>query len=345
MQSTLTPPQVSTVVLTGAGFSVPAGLPVTSQLIPIARKRARADILKALDARARALLGQRIVKDVEAVLTRLKVLELYSYSSRNALKEIRPLRLAIYALIAAILRSSTNPPGPYDAFLDHLGNDVAFASLNYDLLLETILRRRQRPWHYVLQGLVNFDNDLRYRENFYEPLDRNPRSISYLKLHGSFNWQSCWRCGYLRIATDEWFGAFGFDLFQPGGDPLFVSHLLLCDSDRCGNRSRPGTGQALLEPLIIPPTLMKDYSQALVRRLWTYFDNLLRQAKQIILVGTSLRREDVLLLHCLSHLKFKTSNLRRLVVIDPKERMKGRVYALTEVKPEWYPSLDAYIAH
>ena len=44
------PPRASTVVLTGAGFSVLAGLPVTSQLVSRGRERLKGEFLEALDA-------------------------------------------------------------------------------------------------------------------------------------------------------------------------------------------------------------------------------------------------------------------------------------------------------
>ena len=62
-------------------------------------------------------------------------------------------------------------------------------------------------------------------------------------------------------------------------------------------RTAPGEGQAGLKPLIIPPARMKEYSQAPVLRRWAFFDLLFAQARGLILVGTAVRDDAVLLVN------------------------------------------------
>jgi hypothetical protein len=72
---------------------------------------------------------------------------------------------------------------------------------------------------------------------------------------------------------------------------------------------------------------------------------LLWQAKELIIVGTSLRNEDILLLNSLSLLKLKNRNLKRVVVIDHREEIAKRVGMLTELETTWYPNLETYVSN
>src|ERR1700752_4637930 len=76
------PRKVSTVVLTGAGFSYDAGLPLTKELVSRGREQSKikhgGEFVDALDEVAHKILKEPIGDDIEAVLTRLKVVELYS---------------------------------------------------------------------------------------------------------------------------------------------------------------------------------------------------------------------------------------------------------------------------
>ena len=105
----------------------------------------------------------------------------------------------------------------------------------------------------------------------------------------------------------------------------------------------PGEGQAMLKPLIIPPARMKEYSQAPVLRHWAFFDLLLMQAQELILVGTSVRDDDVLLMNSLNLLRLKNPRLERIVVIDPRSEAAAKVESLAEVEVRPYPSLEAYV--
>jgi hypothetical protein len=86
--SVMVPQRVSTVVLTGAGFSVAAGLPLTKELVPRGRTllkgRLGIEFVNALDELALQVLEELVGEDIEALLARLKVLEFYSekYSTK-----------------------------------------------------------------------------------------------------------------------------------------------------------------------------------------------------------------------------------------------------------------------
>ena len=99
----------------------------------------------------------------------------------------------------------------------------------------------------------------------------------------------------------------------------------------------------MLKPLIIPPARMKEYSQAPVLRHWAFFDLLLMQAQELILVGTSVRDEDVLLVNSLNLLRLKNPQLERIVVIDPSQRSPQKLRGCRRLKRVRYCSLEAYI--
>jgi NAD-dependent SIR2 family protein deacetylase len=357
--SAIVPPKASTVVLTGAGFSKDAGLPLTKELVPRGRDLLRTQLgiefVSALDELALEVLQEPVGEDIEALLTHLKVLEIYSKKyktdvpgspeERNYITKLLQLEMGIYILVWSALRLSSDPPPLYDEFIRSLGDDVAFATLNYDLLLEIIFRRNQRAWHYPLQGESKIDrNELRpYDGSFYTTLDENPQSISYLKLHGSFNWYYCWRCERFEIVSDPDVGL-NCELLREGRPPVSAGNLRACNSEACGERrTAPGEGQAVLKPLIIPPARMKEYSQAPVLRHWAFFNLLLAQAQELILVGTSVRDDDVLLVNSLNLLRLKNPRLERIVVIDPRPEAATKVEGLSEVETRPYPSLEAYI--
>ena len=119
---------------------------------------------------------------------------------------------------------------------------------------------------------------------FYVSPDEDSRSITYLKLHGSFNWYYCWRCENFNVSvtrildsslrTSEGIASFG-------GWPL----LALQFGSVRREKDCPWRGASQLKPLIIPPARMKEYSQAPVLRHWALFDLLLMQAQVLILVG------------------------------------------------------------
>jgi hypothetical protein len=352
------PRTVSTVVLTGAGFSKVAGLPLTWELVPRGRELSKIqfgiEFVSALDRLAQDILQEPMGDEIEAILTRMKALEFYSekYSTKvpgsvdeqNYITRLLQLEMGIYILVWSTLRLSSDVPSLYDDFLKSFGDDVAFASLNYDLLLETVFQRNQCAWHYPIKGEPRlFDNQLGpYDGIFYIPPEEYPKSITYLKLHGSFNWYYCWRCENFNVMRDPDVGLF-CALPREGLPPLEVGRFWLCNSEACGERCAPGEGQAVLKPLIIPPARMKEYSQAPVLRHWAFFDLLLAQTRELILVGTSVRDEDVLLMNSLNLLRLKNPRLERIVVIDPMPEVAGKVERLSEVETIRYVSLEAYI--
>ena len=114
---TKVPRKVSTVVLTGAGFSRAACLPLTKDLVSRGREQSKikhgSEFVDTLDEVAHRILNKPIGDDIEAALTRLKVVELYSkeYSTKhpgsieedNYKKKLLQLEMGIYVLVWSTL--------------------------------------------------------------------------------------------------------------------------------------------------------------------------------------------------------------------------------------------------
>jgi hypothetical protein len=170
------------------------------------------------------------------------------------------------------------------------------------------------------------------------PQRKIPQSTAYLKLHGSFNWYYCWNCEHFSIVRDASIGL-NCTLLREGHDLVSVGNLSACSEETCLESTHSPIGQAVLKPLIIPPARIKEYQQATIRRRWAFFDLLLAQARQVILVGTSVSDEDVLLVNSLNLLRFKNQQLERIVVIDPREQIAAKVETLAGLKQHGFRAL------
>ena len=78
-------------------------------------------------------------------------------------------------------------------------------------------------------------------------------------------------------------------------DLVPIGNSRACGEDGCRESIHPTIGQAGLKPLIIAPARIKEYWRATIRQHWAFFDRLLAQAREFVIVGTSVRDDDVLL--------------------------------------------------
>ena len=63
----------------------------------------------------------------------------------------------------------------------------------------------------------------------------------------------------------------------------------------------------------------------------------------MIIIGSSLRSEDILFINYLSFIKEKNPKLKKIVLINPDEKIKYRLEALTNFEIEWYEYLKDFI--
>ncbi len=108
-----------------------------------------------------------------------------------------------------------------------------------------------------------------------------------LKLHGSLNWLHCRRCSRLSLhmsgikKTEDFWDSL-FDAFSDL--EVFAGFLDNTECSRC---------KGALSPLIITPSVLKDYRNPHVSRVWYEAEQELRQADRVIFVGYSLPWDDV----------------------------------------------------
>ena len=153
--------------------------------------------------------------------------------------------------------------------------DISIITLNYDLLLEQLIRS-----DYTLEtkGIelpscslfypypMAWLEDRTHSKNFgYTSYDTPPTFPNILKLHGSANW------------------------FWAGVSPSDV--LYFCNWDK-NEKDNATTG---LKPYIIPPVLDKNafYNHIAIRSLWQQAEELLKKADEIYIIGFSFPQTDL----------------------------------------------------
>lgn len=185
------------------------------------------------------------------------------------------------------LRVSFGPrPNPYEGFVRLLGPGDAVIALNYDTLLEGALRAVGRSADY---GVAT---------------DRlgasGPEAALVVKPHGSFNWLYCPTCGALND-----FGCHD------------VAHVAIeLDDEQCACPT-DGTPR---EYVIVPPSLVKNYSNPHLSQLWAVAAMLLRACERVVFCGVSMADSDIYLKYLIKQATSLNPRLRegpgRLVVVN-----------------------------
>lgn len=180
---------------------------------------------------------------------------------------------------------------------------TGFLSMNYDVLLDRVLyASAANAPDYVVDGF--------YREPSELPLEQlTTKRVPLLKLHGSLNWRSCDSCHTLRNL-----GSF---VVWP------ESHCIDCGSE-------------FARPMLIRPTLLKDFRHRVWQGLWRNAGHVLAGAKTWIFIGYSLPLADVWMLRLLAQSSRSGSvpvRDRRILVVNIDPNVKDRFALL-------FPHLD-----
>lgn len=160
-----------------------------------------------------------------------------------------------------------------------LAERCVFVSLNYDTLLDK-----------SILATGKYDTD--YQVAAF--VDRPPtgRLLPVLKLHGSLNWRSCDSCHVLLDLGYEYIGP--------------RSHCQTCGDRRA-------------RPMLIRPTLLKDFRHRVWQDAWSAAGRALAGASKWVIVGYSLPLADVWMLRLLAQSvrSGKLGRQRQVSVIDP----------------------------
>ena len=143
--------------------------------------------------------------------------------------------------------------------------DDAIITFNWDLLVDNTIA-------------VDHEDGPDYGVNLLEPINERALPIGnlgnrprLLKPHGSMNWMTCRTCRR----------SFAYILAGKTAARYHAGDCVPCRY--CG---RP------TEPLLIPPTLMKNYKHPVIKAVWDEAACVLRQATEIVIVGYSLPPTD-----------------------------------------------------
>jgi len=168
---------------------------------------------------------------------------------------------------------------------------TAFVSMNYDILLDRVL-------HLSGSHVPDYGIDAFYEERKPQPIDRSV--VTLLKLHGSLNWRVCESCHILRDFRE----------------------LAVWPNDMCLD-CEENTGR----PMLIRPTLLKDFRHRVWRDVWRRAGHVLASAEKWVFVGYSLPLADVWMLRLLAQ-SYRSgpprSEPRKIIVVNPEPIVKKR---------------------
>lgn len=168
----------------------------------------------------------------------------------------------------------------------HSGDTVI--TLNYDLFLDLALSMPKLEWD------IDYGTDfvelvpdadimcegapLRYS---YRPIRGIARKIiTVLKLHGALNWAVCSSCKTTVATVLTPLSRINRYIRELQNDPLDLRKKYLC----CPDFS--------LEPLIVPPTWMKDYNNRSLGDIWSVATRQLADATMVLFLGYSFSESD-----------------------------------------------------
>lgn len=203
----------------------------------------------------------------------------------NATDDIRcalgECRYFIYELLSSYSLEYKRDGNCYQKLaLSIKGNEdrCAIITLNYDILPETAFESEGVNFHDLLSA------------------PKEARSLPLAKLHGSINWAN------LRSP--------GIAFPDATGEKLFWHIVRTIHTNKAGvgegqeiDVVKPGTRENLIhsgtnyyEPVIIPPFGLhkdEDYTRfGILRDIWVFGKNLIRNASELVIVGCSLRKAD-----------------------------------------------------
>ncbi len=231
-----------------------------------------------------------------------------SPSSSYNLEQISEIRNNLLTLIIKEFKKSLNPQLiPHDTYKDFVNvivdSESSIISTNYDIFIDNALTGHQ-CFNYGVKirvAVAELESN-RKISGFKRPSRSgetriNTGKIKLLKIHGSLNWLYCNKCNEVDIAIGEKLDA----------DAL---KELYCSYEHCTNR---------YEPLLVTPTMFKDYENRIIKESWIHAEKELKAADNLIFIGYALKDEDYQI-RCLlmKALLNKPEGYKKVIVIDKK---------------------------
>jgi hypothetical protein len=295
-----------TVLITGAGFSKPAGGPLTKDLLTPDFLRISDADPEALDAIVR-LQADDPSRSVETLFTEiLRMTRTHGQMTTtsgdrwDASDLLKGLTIHLASVCGDLqVRRRTRLWNMYTEYIRWLRKDsrsLTVVTFNYDLLLEHLFDEIRVRYEYGKRTGIEFDDASR-RSAIRRSLPF--RRVQVLKLHGSANWGVCRGCRKAK-AQDDMVLAF---------ERSFVSRR---------NRTCPRCKEKTLENGIIPPILEKSGESRHAGLVWAAARQALRRAREIIVIGYSLPPTDHEALSLLREIAPPPKRPRITLVCGPK---------------------------
>ncbi|AEG15618.1 hypothetical protein Desku_2064 [Desulfofundulus kuznetsovii DSM 6115] len=300
--------EVKVAIVTGAGFSLPAGIPTQRELLYqierfepdifqpgylkfVQAKRVVNRFLRTIflrdpdkDERSEQVvqkLGNLQLEDIYSILDRaISKGDVLPPFSETELVNVRDAldRCIMYYL--NYLETNLSPEKQrlyerlYHKLLTDYGNDWIVISTNWDTVWDEVILSICRQNNLVLDYGPNiFWIELDGTAQRPEGGRLGPR---LLKLHGSFNWLTCPQCHTIFV----WPKGLGVrDIFDPVRCPRCCAYPI-------------ETIEPLLRPLFLTPSLLKSVKNPTLELIWDEAFCALRTAKEVIFIGYSLPLAD-----------------------------------------------------
>src|SRR5437773_4572805 len=292
--------------ITGAGFSKPAGGPLTDDLLTPDFLRISDADPEALDAIVR-LHADDPSRSVETLFTEvLRMSRTHGQISTSSGERwqssdlLKGLTIHLASVCGDLwVRRRTRLWNTYTEYLRWLRKDsrsLTVITFNYDLLLEHLFDDIRVPYEYGRRTGIEFDDAWR-RSAIRRSLPF--RRVQILKLHGSANWGVCRGC---RKATVQ------DDMVVAYEKPFIPRRKRTCP--RCKARQ--------LESGIIPPILEKSGESRHTGLLRAKAREALRRSREIVVIGYSLPPTDHEALSLLPEIPSPPKRPRITLVCGPK---------------------------
>ncbi|NYB28197.1 MAG: SIR2 family protein, partial [Methanobacteriaceae archaeon] len=214
-----------------------------------------------------------------------------SLTRQHNIETIFQIKKDLISLMSLTLKETAKTCDIHYGFLKrHLeafgGCDII--SLNYDTLLDNALAR------IVKRKNINYGFDSR-------PSFKNvKKQYRLFKLHGSLNWGSCTLCKTITTFDSD------------------IAHKI-DESYPCA-----GCSHHSLEPVIITPTLLKDYNITSLHNVWNSAFKVISKCDVLVFIGYSLNPSDLAIIHLLKRALSAAGNkLKKIVVVD-KDNLGNR---------------------
>jgi hypothetical protein len=325
-----------TVYVVGAGFSAGLGYPLTKSLMievwDRLPKPTRDQLQKIIQFHHPSFDSRRATTfpDIEQLLTEVEVNDQLFDASRPApgrftrdqLKETREsLLFTIASWFHEIYEHAAETDWLADCIVRFRSDDSAVISFNWDLVIDQALFGRE-----LNAGDYGFSETLHAA-----PL--------LLKPHGSLNW---YQGDQLERVPD----LKRSEIFHHHKKAQCV-HAFLRPR---GVKSKSGHRY---NPLIIPPTYLKDFTPAIFQHLWKNCVDLLSTAKKLVFLGYSLPAADLqaqFIFRCgfynQIHGRLKKDGTRypatgpsKVIIVNPEQDAARRIEAVAgpEIPCTWFP--------